>query len=219
MSATLSLKLDPTSVLSLPPDPINDLDQMYFDVSVYRTADGEGPNRCKYSIDSTNNVYRRASMLGTNRIIRLLNEAIRKPLRAIPGFPTEERLDAVTIQKVEEIVQRLLSQCPQNLGTKTEREERIDLWKRTANILRAYFRVELPYLGRMLQRSRKISVQDAVALLFAKCPGSLADAIGVEVIRQGEEHVQREEQALVAIMQEKHITVQQMQQWFQAIHH
>ena len=214
MSATLSLKLDPTSVLSLPPDPSNDINQMYFDISVYRTADGEGPNRCKGSVDSMNRVSRGASIFGTNRIIRLLNDAIRKPLRAIPGFPTVgEHLDSATIQKVEEIVQRLLSQCPQNLGTKTEREERIDLWKRTYNILQAYFRVELPYLGKMLQRSRNISVKDAVALLYTKCPGSLADAIGIETKRHTREEVQQVEQELFALIREKHLTAQQLPQW------
>ncbi len=183
--------MDPTSLMTFT-SPV-EFNKPLFGIDVYRKSDGAGTaSQCMWSIDSKDWLEQGTSLGGTNTVFFFLNEYVRRPLREIPDFPkVAEHPDGATIQKVDQIFQQFLSQCPASLGTGLARERRIDLWKRVNNILQGYFKVEVPYLVRHLMKTRGMNIKEAGAFLAGKIPGSLADAIGVAVERAAIEDVGR----------------------------
>ena len=208
--------MDPTSLMTFPSPVV--LCRPLFDREVYLKAEGfQGPTPCRNSVDSEDSSKQGASLTATNCIFFMLNEYVRRPLREIPDFPkVAEHPDGATIQKVDQIFQRFLSECPPTLGTGDARVYRIDIWRRVNNILQAYFRVEVPYLGKFLQKTKGLAPKDAVAFLYTKCPGSLADAIGVAVLKEADkdDDMGLREIALAAIA--KGMTLQQFREMLQA---
>jgi hypothetical protein len=196
-STKLRIRMDPTTSLAFPNPLI--LDHMYFDKAVYQEADSSVYS-CNDTVDSSRTIEHRISIGTTNLIMRLLNESIRRPLREIPSFPKiDGQLDEATVQKVEQIFQQFLPRCPQDLGTGSQREDRIETWKRTANILHSFYVTEIPYLKNFLQMTRGLSMDASEAFLGTMCPGSLADAIGCAVVRHVEEEGVRRKEAALAV--------------------
>lgn len=201
--------MDPTTPFSFP-SPV-DYERMYFPVGVYRAADGAGSTRCRFCIDSPQGCEQRSSVMSTNRIIELLNESVRKPLREIPGFPrVAENPDTATVQKVEQILQRFITHSPPTPVTGPAREQRIDVWKRIYNIFRASYEQEIIAMAKILVKSRGCSLKDAMGIICTKGTGSLADCIGVELIRQIEEQIRDLNRQIAVEAVKKGISVQQL---------
>ena len=208
--------MDPTSLMTFPSPVV--LTHPLFDREVYLKADGfQGPTPCRASIDSVDGSEQGGSLLATNWIFFILNEHVRRPLREIPDFPkVAEHPDGATIQKVDQIFQRFLSEGPLALGTGDARAYRIDIWKRVNNILQTYFKVEVPYLMRHLMRTRGMSAKETGAFLSGKIPGSLADAIGATVLREASEETDMGLREIAVAAYEKGMTLPAFRAMLQA---
>lgn len=172
------------SGLSLP-NPFN-LTEMYFDEGIYKKADSAFRD-CKHKVGSRVEVERKSSIAATNMIIYLVNEFICKPLREIESYANgAPECDEASSKKIKLIAQYFFSKSSVDLVRSDKDEMRIENWKRAQNILRTFYRVEMRYLGKFIEKTKILMTRDHgappvdSAFLFKRIPGSLADAIGCE---------------------------------------
>lgn len=200
--------MDPRTLLTFP-TPF-DPSKQYFSIADYQLADST-VNACKCRIDSSRNRDQRVSMVSTNMIVYLLNDFLRRTILGIPNYPKiDAQPDAVTVQKVEQVFQRFMPQCSQDLGTGPKREDRIEHWSRSLNIFRAFFSAEIAYLAKFLQKTKGLPTKEGMAYLCINCPGSLADAVGCTETRYFEEKIAMLDQQLFEAMCSSKLTGQEI---------
>jgi hypothetical protein len=176
-----------SSVTSLSLPVHFDPNTMYFDQSMYEKADSAF-RTCKYRVDSSSEVERKCSIAATNMIIYLINEFICKPLGKIEGYANgASECDKGSCEKIKQIAQHFFSKSSTYLDRVDKDEMRIENWKRAQNILRSFYRTEIRFLGKFIEKRKILRTRDHLesltdsVYLFTMFPGSLADAIGCEV--------------------------------------
>ena len=143
---------------------------------------------CKRRFDGPTELDRNYSVAYTNLIMQQIQEDFVGPLSSIPNLHERVQskvLDADTIERVNQVLQRIDSLAPPTDESKIEfstRAEREEFWKRCVNLLYSQYSPLMMDIATFLSKTRAISLQEAANRLVNRRKNCVADTLAVQTL-------------------------------------
>ncbi len=152
---------------------------------------------CKRRFDGPTELDRNYSVAYTNLIMQQIQEDFVGPLSSIPNLHERVQskvLDADTIERVNQVLQRIDSLAPPTDESKIEfstRAQREEFWKRCVNLLYSQYSPLMMDIATFLSKTRAISLQEAANRLVNRRKDCVADTLAIQTLNVMEELIRK----------------------------